>query len=87
MSVGNLARSNSLSFGSLEFTSWLSVSPVTRNTPGETTVSVDAASLAPGMRDARIAFASAETTGSTFVDVVVPIPERAFRVMLPLVLR
>ncbi len=87
VSVGNLAGSDSLSFASLEFTSWLSVSPTTGNTPGEVTVSVDATNLNPGMHDARIAFASAETTGSTFVDVVVTIPGRAFRVMLPLVLR
>jgi len=87
VSVGNLAGSDSLSFGSLEFTSWLSVSPATGNTPGEVTVSINATNLAPGIHDARIAFASVETTGSTFVDVVVTIPERAFRVMLPLVLR
>ena len=87
VSVGNLAGSDSLTFGSLEFTSWLSVSPTAGNTRGEVTVSVDATNLNPGMHDARVAFASAQTTGSTFIDVIVTIPERGFRVMLPLILR
>lgn len=57
VSVSNMAGSDSLSFGSLEFTSWLSVSPTTGNTRGEVTVSVDATNLDPGMHDAKIVLA------------------------------
>jgi hypothetical protein len=76
LTVDNEGGTNSINWGALEFTPWLSVSPTTGSTPGQATVSVNGTGMAPGNYTANILFGTSASTQNRTVQVTMVIPER-----------
>jgi hypothetical protein len=89
LTIDNEGGVNPIDWGALEFTPWLSVSPTTGSTPGQTSVTVDPTGLEPGTYSANIVFGTSASTQNRTVQVtmVIPAPRDARFVFLPLVIR
>ncbi len=76
LTVDNEGGTNSIDWGALEFTPWLSVSPTTGSTPGQATVSVSATGMEPGTYSANILVATSASTQNRIAQVTMVIPAR-----------
>jgi len=89
LTIDNEGGPNAIDWGALEFTPWLSVSPTTGSTPGQTSVTVDPAGLEPGTYSANVLFGTSASTQNRTVQVTMVIPALSdvTLLFLPLVTR